>query len=173
LVWTTPAAIATNEAASSSKYNSQVKDNLLFLYDPPRCRAYRSAALSIANDSDGIIAFDAETIDNDGIHSNTVSNSRFTIQTTGRYRCVAQVAFANDPDGYRTVQILRNGVVIAQSRHSSASSAVATIVQCYEEILCTAADYLEVQVRHTAGASLALGTGDTSTFFHIAWTSGG
>lgn len=136
---------------------------------PPRCHAFQSVAQSIPNNTSTAVLLGGEQVDNNGIHSTSVNPSRMTIVTPGRYRCIGQAAFAANATGYRIVYLSRNGGAVAQSRGNAIS--IVSLQQAYAEILCSAGDYIEMDVQHTAGAALNLIVGATITFLHVVWCS--
>jgi len=71
-------------------------------------RVYRSAAKTLANNTDTVIDFNLERWDTDGIHDNAINNTRLTCQTAGKYYITGALKFKNDPDGNRGIKIKMN-----------------------------------------------------------------
>lgn len=166
---TTPYVFTAGDDATSTRLNTR-SSALLELQSPPRCHAYQSSAQTITNNTTTAITLDAEEVDTNGIHSTATSNSRMTIVTAGRYRCIAQGSFNSNGTGYREVRLTLNGALKHIQRLSSISSAN-TNVQCVGEILCVVGDFIEMAVTQTSGGNLAMNTGTNATYLHVVWCS--
>ena len=133
-------------------------------------RAYHDANQSIANDSLTVLNFNQDRSDDDAYPDPVTNNSRLTAPAAGWYLITASVEFGNDADGYRQVQFRVDGsTVIMQHRQPSAGGSVSTIVAAATLYKLTAGQYVECQVRHTAGASInVLSTANSSPEFAMA-----
>jgi hypothetical protein len=149
-------------------------DGINFLKDPPRARAYQSAATTLTSGAAQVaLALGSEDVDGvqgDNLHSTVTNTSRMTIVTAGRYRAIGQVTFVANATGYRTVALFKNGSTVAATR-LQAGPTVTHFQQCVEEILCAAGDYIEVAAAQSSGGNLDTVAGQTSTFLHVVWVS--
>lgn len=148
-------------------------DALAFLIAPPRCHAYRSAAVqTLTTGTLTAIGLDAEDTDTDSMHSNVTNNSRITIVTSGRYRIFAQATFATSATGYRTVGVYKNGSAnLLFATRYQAGPTVTHIQQASDEALLTAGDYIEMHCVQASGGNLDVQTGSNATFLHAVWVS--
>lgn len=120
--------------------------------------AVETTAQSVADDTDAAMtADDADRFDTDGFHSTSSNTSRMTIPAglAGKYLARAEVSFAADADGYRSIFFKVTGATVEHTRVrvASAGSAVATGLATLAILDLAAGDYVETWVRHTAGAA--------------------
>lgn len=111
------------------------------------------------------IAFDNESYDDDGWHSNSVNNSRMTFGFTGRVlvHCAALMGNANATVG---LKIRLNGSTdLDYMLFSTGSSSPAQRFTFSTEISVTSGDYIEMQVFQNYGGNFNTGTGLYGTSF--------
>ena len=130
------------------------------------CRAYGNAATSINNDTITMLTFNSTEFDTEGtMHSTSTNTGRIVMPTAGYYKIRACINFTSDPDGYRLVRIERNSAGTPTTNNivafgqSMASATSGVTVEVNNTVHFAAADYIEVAVRHTAGAALDIGAG--------------
>lgn len=164
--------VAGDDATSGNLQT--LTDAINFLKDPPRCHAYKSAAVqTLTTAVVAGVTFDLEEVDTDTIHSIVTNTSRFTIVTAGRYRFFGQVTFASNATGTRAVGLYKNGTgtaPIAATRLAPANGAT-HIQQVADEILLGVGDYIELGAIQTSGGNLDVQTGSGTTFLHAVWVS--
>lgn len=117
-------------------------------------RAYNSGNISIPNDTSTALTFDTERWDTDDIHDLSTNTGRLTCVTAGYYLIIGQVSFDSDADGYRFVIIWLNETTSVASQRLGANPSGATRVEVMTIYELAVGDYVELQVRHTAGAAL-------------------
>lgn len=126
---------------------------------------YHNTTQSVNNDTATAMAFNTERFDTDAFHDSG-SNTKMTIPTGmgGIYRFGATIRFPVDGDGYRTVSFRKGGSDFLNgfARYASSGSAVDTTVTTEGIWTLAAGDYIEVVVRHTAGASLTMPAGSST-----------
>lgn len=164
-----PHTWVANDDATSTRMQS-LTYGIDFLLAPPRCRAYQSTLQTLTTGTAAVVTMTSEDIDTDGIHSTAVNTSRMTIVTAGRYRVIASVAFASNATGLRRVRILRNGSTIASTQLQAVNGST-TSMQCVDEVLCVATDYIEMDATQSSGGNLDTAVGTASTFLHVVWVS--
>ena len=71
---------------TAARLNTEVRDALDFLLDPPRLWAYDASGLALANATTTLITFDSEIYDTDTMHSTSTNTSRCTFTTAGTLR---------------------------------------------------------------------------------------
>lgn len=164
MAWSTPptfVAAATLPAADLNK----VRDDLNFLYSPPKCSLTRSAAKSIANSTTTQFDFDQEDYDNDTMHSNATNPSRSTIKTAGVYLIIGATTWTNNVTGRRLSQFIVNGVT-GLTGHDQAT--VGGAGECSyvisQQRLFAVNDYVELNVFQSSGGALNVNCSLTAHF---------
>lgn len=130
-----------------------VKSN--FIPFAPTARLHQAAAAAIANNTPTILAWDSEDIDSDSLHDPAVNPSRVTITRPGRYLILAQVNYAQNATGRRSINLLRNGSTLNAQGDQFPNNATDTSHPQIIDIQDLAAgDYIEVQTTQTSGGAL-------------------
>lgn len=132
----------------------QMKDGSIIASTAISARAYNSANINIANDTAVYLTFDSERWDTDAIHDLSTNTGRLTCVTAGHYLIVGQVTFDTDADGYRSVAIILNRTTGLANPIAGAAPAGTTRVEAVTVYELAVGDYVELQVKHTAGAAL-------------------
>lgn len=150
-----------------------LSDDITFLANPPKCRVYNSAAISITTSgTDQALTFNSERYDTDTLHSTAVNTGRVTITTAGTYDVGAAVDFAASATGYRTVYLRLNGSTIIASQKSAASPSGTHQLTVTTQYPFAAGDYIEVVVVQSSGAALNVNaSGNYSPEFWAIWRS--
>lgn len=134
-----------------------------------------SGAQTVSNDTDATLSANTEGTDT---HNFWVigSPTRLTVPTGegGDYTPEVYASFAADADGYRMIQVLKNGSPVADHLiRIPATPTLATVISvAFPALTLSAADYLEFRVRHTAGASLDVEAGFGFGMTRVAASSG-
>jgi hypothetical protein len=132
----------------------QLDTDLALLLNPPTCRAYNDAAISIPNNIVTAVTFNSERWDTDAIHSTDTNTSRLTCKTAGLYQISGHIQFASNSTGIRSILIRLNGTtyIASQAGHqSSAAVAEFSVNTCYN---LDVDDYVELVVYHNRGSAL-------------------
>ena len=133
--------------------------------DMPQCSAYHSTTQSVNHDTATALTFDSEDFDSDGMHSAGASPTRITIPANGGglYLLIGQANFAADADGQRQLRLRKNGTTdLVIANQPVATATTATIMQIQTLAVLAAADYIELQAYHEAGAALNVGSATVS-----------
>ncbi|MFF0409051.1 hypothetical protein ACFYUY_01275 [Kitasatospora sp. NPDC004745] len=169
----TPASIAPGNYITAALWNANVYNGLYFLLNLPLFSGYQSAAQSIANGSVTAIAIDTTIVDTYGGHSNTVNNSRYTVQTgaAGWYQVTCSLGFVANASGSRALEIHKNGTVIKLGYDGTDDSRtdIAAALQCTAIVQLAVGDYVEGFAYQTSGGALATNpnaTGMTAIWKH-------
>lgn len=85
MAYTTPTTITAAELISVQKLNEQWIDNIAFLANPPACRVWNNAAITIPDAGMTLMTYNSERFDTDSMHSTSVNTSRITFNTAGLY----------------------------------------------------------------------------------------
>lgn len=132
MAWTTPRTWVAGETVTASLLNTHLRDNLTELRSSLTCRAYRSTAQSIPNNTNTLLSMDAETSDTPNWHSTSANTDRITPDVAGLYLIVGQVVFAANSTGVRQAILYRNGTsgqyIASQGRGTTVSATEAVDV---------------------------------------------
>lgn len=171
MAWTTPSTKSTGDGLTAADWNTYVRDNANFLYQPPRVDVYHSTDQSIANATDTALSFDSERYDTDTMHSTVTNNSRVTVNTEGLYTVSAGIEFASNTTGSRQVVIQVNGSSsIAVANTPSGATLGVVRLSTSTTWYASAGDYFQVLVYQDSGGALnALGVQPRAPFLRAAW----
>ena len=159
----------SDEQAVRKKY---VDDKIppVFL-NPPSCRVYNSANISIPNNSTTALTFNSERWDTDAMHSAVTNTGRLTAPIDGIYSIYGCVSWAGNATGVRSVTVRLNGstlLAVSTISNVGASDNPRNIV--YTEYTLTAGDYVELTGYQNRGGALDIvATGNYSPEFGMTW----
>jgi len=140
--------------------------------DPPRCRVYNSANISLTSGVVTALTFDTETSDT-GMHSTSVNTSRITVPSDGAgwYSIGGCVRFAANTTGYREIKITANGTTdLAVMRVPNSGATDDVRVTIHTEIPLAVGDYVELNATQNSGGALnVLGGFLYSPMFYAKW----
>ena len=173
-----PSAPAVGTSIASGTFGALTAAALAFLLNPPRVCAYQSAASAFAvSGTFYAVGFDAESWDTDTMHSTASNTSRLVATTSGLYVLEAQIAFAANATGVRSIDVRKNAAgnpasgSLVYSARASAVSGVVTTVTADVDVQMAAGDYLEIFAAQTSGASLNSSAGQNVTFAQMRWVA--
>jgi hypothetical protein len=118
---------------------------------------FNSANIALTSGSSTALSFDSEEFKSaTGFHSNVTNPSRITLPTStaGFYHATANVEFAANATGSRTVSIRKNGTTTVATERVSAAAAGTTCLSVSRSLQLADTDYLEVMVLQDSGGSL-------------------
>jgi len=118
------------------------------------CRVYNDAAIVVSNSTQYTLTYNSELYDTDTMHSIVDATDRITVTTAGVYIVWANVQFAYDADGIRTVYLKHNGDIVGLVQQNPVGGSATTLMQVSTIYDCEAADYFQVVVEHNAGGNL-------------------
>lgn len=156
-----PYTATTGNFLTASLWNAQVRDASAFFAGVPVFSGSQSVAQTINGSNAWTpLLIDTEAVDNYGGHSTSSNTSRYTVQLAGTYQIFGSVAWVASATGDRRIQITQNGNSAPGSANSFDPSQVVLAAQ-QTMAFATAAvgDYFEIQVAHTAGATLGTNAG--------------
>lgn len=125
------------------------------------CFGYLQTTMTIANNTDTFVTWDAESIDTDGFHSTTTNTDRFTVPAgkAGKYLFSGTVQFQGNSTGSRTIAVAKNGAT-GGSRLAIFEEAPGNTTQInlnwFLVVNAAVADYFGVYVAQTSGGNLSL-----------------
>lgn len=123
IAYSVPLTAASLAKLTATQWNASVRDNIIFLANPPACRVYHGTTQSITDSSLTALAFNSERFDPTGMHDNVTNNSRITFATAGVY-VVSFSGEMNAATDYVAIiaQLRKNGTTTLASTHVQANS---------------------------------------------------
>lgn len=161
-----PATVVTATTITSAWGNS-VKAATDFLANPPACRVWNNAAISVANSTWVALTFNSERWDTNTMHDTVTNTGRITIVTAGLYILTGHAEFAANATGMRGLQLLRNTDAdgIAQIYYQAAPVSTGTAVSLSTVWKFVAGDYVQLRAFQNSGGALNVNTNPANTFF--------
>lgn len=136
----------------------------------PFCDVTHNANQSISDATPTILAFNTETSDTTAMHDTAVNNSRITVATAGVYALHANVQWAANAVGHRTLELYLNGTTVIESLTDDATGGGHdTNQQIVSHRRLAANDYIEVRVTQDSGGALNVLTGTNVPHFEATW----
>lgn len=120
----------------------------------PSARAYNNANISIPNNTITTLTFDSERWDTDTIHSTSTNPARLTCKTAGIYSIFANVEWASNSTGVRSVLFTLNGTstTIASVGSDAFGTAFNQIIHTQYRLAVN--DYILCRVYQNSGGAL-------------------
>lgn len=173
MAWTPPATAAVGTLDTAALWNTNVRDNLLWLSSPPRCRAVANTTnQSIPDTTHTAVTWNAETYDTAFMHSTSVNPSRLTATVAGLYVVTSSAWFSGNAAGYRFSFLYKNGSQYGQYSEVPSSNTGGVQATIYDEIQCAAGDYLETYVSQTTGAPLTINySSSVACYMTMRWVA--
>ncbi len=161
---------------TAAEWNSNVRDGMNFLLTRPLCIVTQSGTgQTIASASVTAITFNSETVDRDGMHSQTTNTSRFTAVTAGYYTFLGMIPYGINATGSRMAAWYVNGLPVTGGTVFSAAVtgvSVQTNVQATVVTYLNVGDYGEMYGRQDSGGNLVLlVTGGSFAMGTAVWES--
>lgn len=169
--WTPPRTWTIDQKVRAADLNTDVRDNLLYLYDSPACAVRLTTAQSVPNATDHTISWHEAVWDSHGDMTDIVgAPTTITITRSGLYLIDANMLWAGSTDaGKRAMHLHVNGDTVA--RRGLAVPAVSPSEGGRTWLTNLAAlDSLTFKARQLSGAALDLQP--TRTVVTIAWFRG-
>lgn len=121
----------------------------------------RSSDFAVANASNVIVQWNSETEDAGGFHDNVSNTDRITVPSgeAGVYQVTAALCYpatAGAPAGYRSVHVLKNGVLRFDNGVYVPSAAGVVVAQTVLTLRLAAGDYLQIRAYQDSGGSVNL-----------------
>lgn len=154
-----PSTAVTGNFLTSAMWNSQVRDAVTFLTNPPRFIGVCTVIPAAPNNAvEQIVPFDSEDVDSEGGHSNTVNNTRYTVQVPGLYLVTGHLAFNANVTGMRVMDIKVNGAIVGGGRVSTGgpTGSVSMAMSNALHIPLAVGDYVELSGTQYSGGALQM-----------------
>ena len=161
--YTTPPDFVAGTIVTEAQLDT-LSDDIVFLANPPKCRVYNSAAISIA--TSGVaqaVTFNSERWDTDTMHSTVSNTDRVTCTTAGTYTVGYAAEFAANATGNRQAYLEKfNSAGVSQGTYGAqhvvnigGSDPVQMLVGGVD-IDLAAGDFVRLYVKQTSGGALNL-----------------
>lgn len=163
--WTNPKTINTNDPAPASDWNTYIRDNSLFLYQPPFMAVYKSTPQSVASGAVTLVTWDTVLVDSTPTPQFNATNSAWVCRHAGWYEFEVVVGWATvSATDNRLLEIRHNG---ARHRLISFTSIIglATYLTGSKRLLCAVSDTVDVLVFQNSGANLDTASGTEGARF--------
>lgn len=142
--------VADSSTATGLKWATPASSTPTFV----GCSLTKSAAQSIADNTNTLVSFDVEGIDTDGFHDNSTNNERITIPSgkSGKYLITAQLIWANNATSYRQLFLFKNTTQVSLS--FIASPANGPTLNIAYVVSATAGDYFLLKAYQNTGGAV-------------------
>lgn len=169
IAYSVPITAVAAAKLTATQWNASVRDNILFLANPPACRVYRTTAQTIANSSNTALAFNSERYDTAAMHDNVTNNSRITIPTTGIYHVGGGIEWSATGAYTQAVFIIKNAATFL-AQITAESGAPLSRVNLSTTDKFNAGEFVELWVVQFSGGNLNINaTGNVSPEFWATW----
>ncbi len=140
-----------------------------FWQRPPRVRAYRTGALTVATGTYTSVPWQGQQTDTEGMYS--AGSANLTCKVAGWYDIKAQAGWIANATGYRFIAILYNGATAIGTHREVVPGANAFAHQVVSEAYLNVGDTIALQVFQSSGGNLDTGTGGAwDTWIHLRFT---
>lgn len=172
MAYSTPPNFATGAILTEAQLDI-LSNDIAFLANPPKCRVYNSAAISVTNNVETALTFNSERFDTDTMHSTAVNTGRITFTTAGTYLVGGSIRWADTASTAAQRLAIRVGgatkIAETLNNHANNGGSPITVTTLYA---FSAGDYVElVAYQNTAGALNVTATGNQSPEFWAVWVS--
>lgn len=161
---------SVNDVVTAAMMNSNVRDAVNFLANPPLFVGYSAASASYANNTWQGMLIDTNTVDTYGGHSTTVNTSRYTGQVAGWYDLTVRSTWASNATGVRGVALsVVNSATVDSSAavQTVATSGGVVLIQASARRYLNAGDYITFLAFQNSGGTLASLAGDNAA--EVEW----
>lgn len=146
------------------------------IFNPPRCRAWHSAAATLTTVTSTVIALASETYDSTGsMHSTSTNTSRIIAPVAGKYLISASIGFASNATGRRICAVRLNaagssasGTLIAEKIGQANATSLHTESVTFTYDLA-ASDYVEMFALQQSGANLNTSAAEQQSWLSIQY----
>lgn len=170
-----PRTWTVGELLTAAKLNTDLRDGLNFLLSgKPLALLTKTVGQSIpTGGGTNLVTWDAETIDRDGGHSNSVNNTRYTVQTAGWYNVFIYLQWGGAfTAGRRTAYLSLNSNLDNRDFIGSDASGNFETNHITALKFFSVSNIVEVYAQHNLGSALSVegGSPDESSF-SLEWVS--
>lgn len=155
--WTPPKTWVIGELLRAADMNSYLRDNLDYLFDPPRCALRLTTAQEVANGTDHTVAWDEAVWDSHGDMWDVGGPSVVTCTRAGLLAFELSAEWAESAaGGKRAAYLHKNGTRLRKFHEASADGVSPFAMSNPIKTNCAVGDTFTVVVRQLSGAALDL-----------------
>jgi hypothetical protein len=167
-----PYTASTGSFITAALWNTQVRDAVSFLADPPRFSGLCTTSPTIATGSTGFttLSIDTEIYDTEGGHSPSTNPSRYTAVYAGLYKVTYSVSYGVNSTGSRAARITVNGAQPSAPGsviQSPTPTTVSWVGAGSFEVFLNVGDYVELGTFQTSGGNMT--PNSTNCGFSLIW----
>lgn len=155
--WTDPITWVVSNKVTAAQLNANLRDNLLYLFDPPRCALRLTATQAVANATDHTISWGEAVYDSHGDMWDIGGPSAVLCTRDGLLTFELTNEWAEDANGgKRAAYLHKNGTRLRKFYEASADGVSPFAMSNPITTNCVDGDSFTVVVRQLSGASLNL-----------------
>jgi hypothetical protein len=165
-----PPTFLVGGALTAAVLNTNIRDGLTFLANPPIAVLFQAVAQSVGNNAWTALTFDSTNFDTYSGHSNTTNNSRWTCPQAGYYELAGAAAFVANGTGVRGCGYAINGTQasIANNVTTNAGAGAVTCTPMASTIqFLNLNDYVQLLGYQVSGGALNTSVGTFESHFMI------
>lgn len=151
---------------TSAEWNSNVRDGINFLANPPVFVGYQTSAQSIAASTRTAVGLDSEVTDTYSGHSNTTNNARYTAQVAGWYEGDFRIAMPTETSGFLHLGYGINSTTPTVELVDALSTPVLTLSDMF---YLNVGDYVQLLVEQSYSTSLSVVVTSRATGMTLRW----
>lgn len=157
---------------TAAQWNSNVRDGVNFLANPPIFRGIQTVVQSVPNAAYTDITFDSETVDSYGGHSISTNTARYTAQLAGWYFCTGEIVYVSNGTGRRLAGLFINGAQVDEFEAPAvAATSTHAVVAISDLQFLNVGDFVTLASFQSSTAALStfVSAGHSQSFFDVLW----
>lgn len=155
--WTDPITWVVSNKVTAAQMNANLRDNMLYLYDPPRCALRLTSTQAVANATDHTVSWSEAVWDSHGDMWDVGGPSAITITRDGVYAFNLSTEWDTDANGgKRAAYLHKNGTRLRKFHEASADGVSPFAMSNTIETNCVDGDSFTIVVRQLSTAALNL-----------------
>ena len=168
--WTDPITWVVSNKVTAAQMNANVRDNLLYLFDSPRCAVRLTADQAVANATDHTVSWGEAVWDSHGDMWDAGAPSVVTITRDGVYSIHLSTLWADTASGGQRAAYLQVNGTRRRGFYSVSADGVNPVeMSTSVETNLADGDSIDVDVRQLSGAALNLVA--TRTVMTVRWVA--
>lgn len=171
--WTDPKSWTVGEVLPAADLNTYVRDNLLYLHDPPRCALRLTVDETVPTTTDYTLEWDEARWDSHGDMWDAASPEAVTITRDGLYLVVGNFLWDTNTDSRRAAFLeVDQGSGFNRRRGTQVPASAPTEHQLSAATTLESGDTMRIVVRQNSGGDRTLigpGSGGSRTSLIVVW----
>lgn len=155
--WTTPITWTVGAKVTAAQMNAHIRDNSLYMWDPPRCAVRLTADQEVATSNDHTVSWSEAVWDSHGDMWDSGGPSSITITRAGVYTFSLRSLWESTASGGKRAAFLhKNGTRLADFYQASADGVDPFAMAAPIDTNAAVSDVFTVVVRQLSGDALDL-----------------